>query len=65
MSNVVPFPIARSRPTGLPPASFDDLADKSPGEILLFTGIRYMRRPTAAAPAREAQGQRMGEELQG
>lgn len=64
MSNIVPFPIARSRPTGLPPASVDEPADRSFGEILLFTGVRYMRRPAPAAPSGQAPGQRVGEELQ-
>ena len=49
MSNVVPFPITRARPAGLPPAFAPADADvrgpMSLGEILLFTGVHYMRRP--------------------
>ena len=40
MQTVIPFPEKALRPLRPPPR-----ADERPGEILLFTGIRYERQP--------------------
>jgi hypothetical protein len=51
MSNVLPFPADRLRHTPTPPSA--TVYPKTHGEILLFTGVRYMRRPDDGSEARK------------
>jgi hypothetical protein len=53
MSNVVEFPVARARSVPKTACEHESNAAgeprrKSRGEILLFTGVRYMRHPAEA-----------------
>ena len=69
MPNVVPFPTQKARPpqadTGASVPDGISLQDKSWGEVLLFTGIRYMRRPPQQADAGTPGKPPAGEEKQG